>query len=247
MLDEIESDTDTEYLSDEQIPDNKEESHRVLTPEATVHVENESLDVEEPPSKKLKKKITALKWKRTSKFIKAKKCTLEANVLLDMENANPLQIFESTMKLNELVKIICDQSNLYAAQNGREFATTPEETRAFLGINYIMSITKLPNLNCYWSVDSYLSNDGVRNTMTRNRFVNILQNLHFNDNETADISDKAYKMRNAINHLNEAFQNAMSDVKRQSIDEHMTKFKGRMSCKQYMKNKSIKWGFKWRC
>ena len=76
MLDEIESDTesdienlledcDTEYMSDEPIPDNKKESHHVLTPEATVHVEKESLDVEEPPSKKLKKKITALKWKRT--------------------------------------------------------------------------------------------------------------------------------------------------------------------------------------
>ena len=122
MLDEIESDTesdienedsDTDHISEESISDNKKESHRVLIPEATVHVENESLGVEEPPSKK----ITALKWKRTSKFIKAKKCTLEANVLLDMENANPLQIFESTMKLNELVKIICDQSNLYAAQN----------------------------------------------------------------------------------------------------------------------------------
>ena len=164
-----------------------------------------------------------------------------------MENANPLQIFESTMKLNELVKIICDQSNLYAAQNGREFATTPEKIRAFLGINYIMSISKLPNLKCYWSVDSYLSNDGVRNTMTRNLFVNILQNLHFNDNETADKSDKAYKMRNVINHLNEAFQNAMSDAKRQSIDKHMAKFKVRMSCKQYMKNKPIIWGFKWWC
>ena len=150
------------------------------------------------------------------------------------------------MKLNELVKFICDQSNLYAAQNGREFATTPEKIRAFLGINYIMSISKLPNLKCYWSVDSYLSNDGVRNTMTRNRFVNILRNLHFSDNETADKSDKAYKMRNVINHLNEAFQNAMSDAKRQSPDEHMTKFKGPISCKQYMKNKPLKWGFKWR-
>ena len=72
MLDEIESDTesdienlledsDTEYISEEPIPENKRESHSVLTPEPTVHVENESLDVEEPPSKKLKKKITALK------------------------------------------------------------------------------------------------------------------------------------------------------------------------------------------
>ena len=44
-----------------------------------------------------------------------------------------------------------------------------------------------------------------------------------------------------INHLNKAFQDAMSDAERQLIDEHITKFKGRMSCKQYMKNKPIKW------
>ena len=110
-----------------------------------------------------------------------------------------------------------------------------------------MSISKLPNLKCGWNVDRYLSNDGVRNTMTRNPFASILQNLPFNDNETADESDKAYKMRNVINHLNEAFQNAMFDAQRQSIDEHMTKFKGRMSCKQCTKNKTIKWGFIWWC
>ena len=39
----------------------------------------------------------------------------------------------------------------------------------------------------------------------------------------------------------------MSDADRQSIDEHMTKFKGRNSCKPYIKNKPIKWGFKWWC
>ena len=83
----------------------------------------------------------------------------------------------------------------------------PEEIRAFLGISYIMSISKLPNVNCCWSIDSYLSNDGVRSTMTRNRFMNILQNLHFTDNQTADKSDKAYKMRIVINHLNKAFRN----------------------------------------
>ena len=58
-----------------------------------------------------------------------------------------------------------------------------------------MSNSKLPNVKCYRSVDSYLSNDGVRNTMTRNSFMNVLQNLHFNDNQAADKSDKAYKMR----------------------------------------------------
>ena len=84
----------------------------------------------------------------------------------------------------------------------------------------------------------------MRKAMTRIRVMNILQNLHFTDNQTADKSEKAYKMCIIMNHLNKAFQDAMSDAEKQSIDEHMTKFKGRMSCKQYMKNKPIKWGFK---
>ena len=107
------------------------------------------------------------------------------------------------------MKHICDQTNLYATQNGREFASNPEEIRAFLGINYIMSISKVPNVKSYWSVDSYLSNDGVRNAMTRNCFINILQNLHFTDNQTADKFVKANKMRIVMNHLNKAFQDAI--------------------------------------
>ena len=107
-----------------------------------------------------------------------------------------------------------------------------------------MSISKLPNVKCYWSVDSYLSNDDVRNAMARSCFMNILQNLRFTDNQTADEFDKAYKMRIVINHLNKAFQDVTSDAERQSIDENMTKFKGRISYKQHMKNKPVKWSFK---
>ena len=116
-----------------------------------------------PKLKNLKKNVAKLKWKRTSKFVKAKNCALEA-------------------------------TNFYATQNRWESATDPEETRAFLGINYIMSISKLTNVKCYWSDDSYLSNDDMRKAMTRNRFMNILQNLHFTDNQTADKSEKAYKI-----------------------------------------------------
>ena len=89
--------------------------------------------------KKLKKKVAELMWKRTSKFVKVKKWALEANVLLNiLENINPLLIFEGNTNLNELVKHICDRTNLNAKQNGREFATNSEDIRAFLGINYTM-------------------------------------------------------------------------------------------------------------
>ena len=74
----------------------------------------------------------------------------------------------------------------------REFATNSEEIRAFLGINFIMSISKLPNVKCYSSAG---------NVMTKNRFMNVLQNLLFTDNQTAVKSDKAYKIHIVINHL----------------------------------------------
>ena len=51
--------------------------------------------------------------------------------------------------------------------------------------------------------------------------MNIFQNLHFTDNQTADKSDKAYEMHIVINHLNKVFQDAMSAAERQSIDECM--------------------------
>ena len=50
--------------------------------------------------------------------------------------------------MNELVKHICNQTNLYATQKGSDFALNPKQIRTFLGINYIMSISKLPNVKC---------------------------------------------------------------------------------------------------
>ena len=45
-------------------------SHQLLTPEATVHVEGEVLDIDEPPAKKLKKKVAELKGNAHLNFSK---------------------------------------------------------------------------------------------------------------------------------------------------------------------------------
>ena len=226
MLDKIESETqsesenlsedsDREYIAEEPNPENKGESHQLLTTEETVDADGEVLYIDNPPAEKLKRKVTELKWKPISKLFRAKKCTQKTNVLLDIpEYTNPFLIFEETRKLNEIVKHICDQRNLYAIQNVGEFPTNSEEIRTFLGINNIMSITKLSNVKCYWSVISYLFNIGGRNTMTRNCFLSFLKNLNITDNQMACKSDKVYKMRIVINHLNKAFQDAMSDAER---------------------------------
>ena len=80
--------------------------------------------------------------------------------------------------------------------------------------------------------------------MIRNRFCEILQNLHFADNRKDDKTDKAFKMRPVIDHLNSKFFEVLSNDSEKRIDEHMVKFKGRSGMKQYIKSKPIKWGFK---
>ena len=44
---------------------------------------------------------------------------------------------------------------------------------------------------------------------------------------------------------NKVFAESLSNSPFQSSDENMCKFKGRLSMNQYVKNKLIKWGFKY--
>ena len=78
--------------------------------------------------------------------------------------------------------MIAEQSNLYAHQNGRNFTVTKEELRAFLGINFVMTINNLPTIAEYCRVDNLIGNGSIQSTMIRNRFCEIFQNLHFADN-----------------------------------------------------------------
>ena len=57
-------------------------------------------------------------------------------------------------------------------------------------------------------------------------------------------TDRAYKVRHVINHINNAFQNCREPERQQSIDDRMVKFKGHNIMRQYIKNKPVKWGFK---
>ena len=56
---------------------------------------------------------------------------------------------------------------------------------------------------------------------------------------------KDYKVRSLVNHFKQSLSNSVStDDSDDSDDEHMVKFKDQSSMKQYVKNKSFKWDFK---
>ena len=54
---------------------------------------------------------------------------------------HPLKYFT---EINELLEIIVTETNRYATQKGRNFETTEGKMKAFLGVNFIMGINKLP-------------------------------------------------------------------------------------------------------
>ena len=120
--------------------------------------------------------------------------------------------------------------------------------------------------------------------MTRDRFLEILRNLHFCNNEAfTDEDGRDFKVQELVKHWyvchlsnneknksspwiilglsitnldkfdylkfsssfsNKVFKAAMNPAAIQSIDEHMVKFKGQLSWKQYLPKKPIKWGIK---
>ena len=94
--------------------------------------------------------------------------------------------------------MIVQQSNIYTDQNGRNFTVTKGERKTFLGINFVIAINKLFTIAEYWRVDNLIGNDGIQNTVIRNHFCEILQNLHFPDKRKDDKKDKSFIMRRVI-------------------------------------------------
>ena len=141
----------------------------------------------------------------------------------------------------EMLERIVFQTNLYVQQKQRRVSpVTKPEMLGFLGINLIMGYHKLPSWYHYWSTDQDLSVPLVASTMPRNRFQQILSNLHVNDNAMMpdDNKDKLYKLRPLISKLNENYVKLYNVSKTMSIDESMILFKGRSSLKQYNPKKT---------
>ena len=91
--------------------------------------------------------------------------------------------------------------------------------KGFLGINYFMTI-KLPTIKSNWECGQYVGNEGIRNVMSINRFEQILQNLHFADNQKDKKIDKAYKVRSAISNFNDNFSAFVSNDSTQVLIKH---------------------------
>jgi Transposase IS4 len=151
--------------------------------------------------------------------------------------------------LGDVTKDIVFQSNLYATQKGKTLCLSDKELLSFIGINFFMGYHVLPNLSSYWCTDEDLCVPTVSKVMPKNRFYEVLSNIHLNDNSLIprNNTDKLYKVRPLLEGLNRQFGILYTGTRVLSVDESMIRFKGRSSIKQYNPMKPIKRGFKIWC
>lgn len=97
----------------------------------------------------------------------------------------------------------------------------------------------------YWENSSDCDFPLVNRAMSRDRFTFIMNNLHCCDNTLIrDDPDKYAKLRSLFNLMNNIFQENSPVEEMHSVDEAMIPYYGGHSCKQFIRGKPIRWGYK---
>ena len=113
-----------------------------------------------------------------------------------------------------------------------------------------MSMTVLPEIDDYWTSKEAYGQDIVKSVFSRKRYTDILRFLHVSNNADPQASSKSplyqklHKVQEMIAILNDNFSKAVKPGRNKSLDEGMTRWKGKSSLKQRMIAKPIKTGFK---
>lgn len=171
--------------------------------------------------------------------------------------SSPIDFFSFYID-NEIFEMMTEQTNLYATQLlmshkdipefSRFHAWTPtdtEEMKKFIGIVGYMGLVKLPRMERYWCKRKKLYQYSVvGQVMSRNRFELLLNLWHFSDNEACPEGDRGYKVVPLMNKLIEKFQKAYTPGAEFCIDESLVPFRGRLVMKQYIPQKTHKYGIK---
>ena len=89
-----------------------------------------------------------------------------------------------------------------------------------------MGIERRAYLKEYWWIRVVYSKSFCAQYISRARFVEIINSLHFSGNEAADKANRLYKVANIIELLNQSFSDAYSPGKNACIDEIVVPFRG---------------------
>ncbi|XP_064097458.1 piggyBac transposable element-derived protein 4-like [Macrobrachium nipponense] len=147
--------------------------------------------------------------------------TTGLNIPGNIESMSPLDFFHVFFD-DELIELICTETNRFAEQCNAD-PVTPPELRVFLALNTLKGIVKKPEESLYWSKNPLLRTPIFAETMPFKRYKKIRQYLHFSDNEAYDANSHPNPKLNKIYpiyvHLENKFRTVYTPQRDISIDE----------------------------
>ena len=252
---EIEEETQESKTECENITDCKTEE------EATVSVEiaqNTVVATKNNGENKKQNKKADIQWNKT-KWIVPRETNIEEKKLVPKietlkTRSSPMQFFREFVD-DGILEHITFQTNLYATQQSQRKGSkqikpfSRNEIEKAIGIILLMGIHKLPNRRMHWANLSKVP--VISQAMTRNRFEDILQYLHYNDN-TVDLNhsdsnfNKLFKLQPLIDHFRSKFKYVVEPETFMSIDEMMLLLRvdilQRCTCLKNQQNRGINFG-----
>ena len=119
-------------------------------------------------------------------------------------------------------------------------SVTLREMQAFLALCVMSGIVTVPSLHA----DPLMRTHLFSSVMPRDRFLAILQALHFNNNEDMpeDCPDRLFKLRPVIGHLLLKFATVYTPKQDISVDDSLFKFYGRLHFRMYNPRKRARFG-----
>lgn len=175
---------------------------------------------------------------------------ISANALLNLSGNEPINYFELFFD-NNLLDLIVRETNIYQSQNPEPIRKkmkpwedlTRETLREFIGLTALMGHVKKVSLEDYWSTKPILYTPIFHKIMTRNRYLQILRFIHFQNNETV-LKHPLRKIKVIIDDLNEKFAKFLDPGKKLCIDESLLLWKGKLRFKQFLPLKRNRFGIK---
>ena len=136
------------------------------------------------PSNTKSRKSAARNWKKSIDLQPTLKLSKASAVLEEWKEIvkSPIDPFKA-MFSGDLVLHVKNQSNLYAVQHGKGNLNILEnEIRTFTAVLLLSGYCKVPYRDLHWADAPDTHNEAVSCEMSRNRFWEILSNLHLADN-----------------------------------------------------------------
>lgn len=162
----------------------------------------------------------------------------------DFSNKSEVEMFEMFFD-NKVISLLVEESNKYAlSKNCPNPYITSDEIKCFIGILIVSGYNELPSKRMYWDTKSDVRNDLVADAMRRNRFENILRFLHCVDNDNLNPNDKLWKIRPVVDIIKRNCLEHYIPQQQLAYDESMVKYYGKHSCKQFIRGKPIRFGYK---